>query len=181
MMSVFPRLTRPRQPPGISNKHAPHTLTPGFSVDVFGRSDLFTGILVGVFGAGAVLAAVLPRLRPPVWASAALSGIGMLVLAFSPNLFAALLGLGISGFGFLSSVTSATTTIQLRLDANMRGRVMAVWSVAFLGVRPIASLVDGFVAETLGLRYAAAAMTLPALIIAAALWRMRDRGLDIKG
>lgn len=158
-----------------------NTLTPGFSVDVFGRSDLFTGILVGIFGAGAVMAAVIPSLRPPVWASAGLAGVGMLVLAASPNLLVALVGLGISGFGFLSSITSATTTIQLSLDANMRGRVMAVWSVAFLGVRPIASLVDGFVAETLGLRYAAAAMTLPVLIVAARLWLRRSQGFSRGG
>ena len=40
---------------------------------------------------------------------------------------------------------------------------MALWGVAFLGVRPIASLVDGLIATWLGLRYAAFLMALPVL------------------
>jgi hypothetical protein len=58
-----------------------------------------------------------------------------------------------------------------------RGRVMALWSVAFLGLRPFASLLDGALAGAFGVRVAAIVLALPALGCAA--WvavRARTRG-----
>ena len=46
---------------------------------------------------------------------------------------------------------------------------MALWSIAFLGVRPIGSLLDGILASWAGLRIAAFAIAIPAILAAVAL------------
>ena len=61
-------------------------------------------------------------------------------------------------------------TLQLGVADHQRGRVMALWSVAFLGTRPLAALIDGGLATLVGARAATALMALPA--IGAALWVM---------
>jgi hypothetical protein len=57
------------------------------------------------------------------------------------------------------------------VEENQRGRIMALWSVAFLGLRPVASLVDGALAGTLGVRVAGICLALPALAGAVVIWR----------
>ena len=47
----------------------------------------------------------------------------------------------------MTALQTATTHLQLGVEANQRGRIMALWSIAFLGVRPLASLLDGIVAD----------------------------------
>ena len=75
-----------------------------------------------------------------------------------------LAGLGIAGFGWLAAVMLATTAIQVLVADQHRGRVMALWSVAFMGVRPISSLVSGLLASTGGPQLAALLFALPAVL-----------------
>jgi predicted MFS family arabinose efflux permease len=150
------------------------TLTPGFATEVFHRKDTLVGVLVGAFGVGAVLAAFFSgrspgNVRARVVASMTVFGLGMTAFALAPNLAVALPALLIAGAGYLSSNATATTAIQLEVEDSQRGRVMALWSVAFLGVRPFGSLADGAVASGVGLRPAGVMMALPALIAAGLL------------
>lgn len=147
-----------------------NTLTPEFVTKLFGERDTFVGVLVGAFGAGAVTAAFLgSRARSGVDRRLAITlgvlGTGMVGFAVSPRLWFAVPALVVGGFGFLAANTTATTAIQLGVSDEQRGRVMALWSVAFLGVRPFGSLVDGAVASAVGLRPAALLMAVPALAV----------------
>ena len=156
------------------------TLTPGFSEEVFGRSDTLTGLLVGAFGAGAALAAATAagRARDPVRRLAAgcvFMGLSMLGFALSPSLPLALAALFCGGYGFMVTNTGATTALALEAAPEQRGRVMALWSLCFLGTRPVASLADGALAATAGLREAAVFMTLPVLAAGAAMAVLRRR------
>ncbi len=81
----------------------------------------------------------------------------------------------VGGLGFLDSVTSATTVLQLEVDDAMRGRIMALWSVAFLGLRPVGSLVDGAVASAAGVRAGALTMAVPAFVGAGAMVALHRR------
>jgi MFS family permease len=148
-----------------------NTLTPGFSTQIFHRADTLTGYLVGAAGLGAVLAAVTvagrfkePVRRLPV--SCLIMGAGIVGFGLSTRLPLAFLGLAVAGFGFLVTNTASTTSLQLEVADDQRGRVMALWSVCFLGTRPIGSLVDGGIASTVGLRAAALAMAVPVLVAA---------------
>jgi len=63
-------------------------------------------------------------------------------------------GFGLTGVGFVLALTGFTSVVQRRTPDALRGRVMALWTVAFLGNRPIAALIDGAVADRAGPRWA---------------------------
>src|SRR5262249_47887083 len=83
----------------------------------------------------------------------------------------------IAGFGYLASNARATTQLQLEVDETQRGRVMALWSVAFLGLRPFASLIDGLIAQAVGVRFAAIVLAMPALLAAVLIGRRIRAGV----
>ncbi len=82
----------------------------------------------------------------------------------------------LAGIGYLASNTSATTRLQLGVSESERGRIMALWGVAFLGLRPIASLVDGALAAVFGVRVAGVVLALPALAGALVLFAQTRAG-----
>jgi hypothetical protein len=100
----------------------------------------------------------------------------MILFALSPWLPLALVLLVAAGFGYLASNTSATSRLQLEVAESQRGRIMALWGIAFLGVRPLASLVDGAIASTAGVRTAGVVLSLPAIGVAVAIAAARARG-----
>jgi hypothetical protein len=126
---------------------------------------------VGAFGAGAVLSAILivPRLKNVPYIlgqSLVVLGVGMGILAVAPTLPIALAGMAIAGAGFLISLTRATTRIQNAVPEDQLGRVMALWSVCFIGTRPVVALIDGAIAELIHPRVAAGTMALMPLAMA---------------
>jgi hypothetical protein len=73
----------------------------------------------------------------------------------------------LAGFGYLAANTHATSRLQLEVEEAHRGRIMALWSVAFLGLRPLASIGDGAIASAAGVRVSAVVLAVPALACAA--------------
>ena len=150
-----------------------NTLAPAFAEE-FGRPDTHAGFVLGVFGAGAVTAALLlagrvAGSRRRMGVTLALLGGGVSLFALSPWLAVGLVALFVGGFGYLASNTSATSRLLLEIDEAQRGRMMALWTVAFLGLRPFASLVDGAIAGAWGVRTAGVVLAAPALAAAAAI------------
>jgi MFS family permease len=144
------------------------TLTPQFAKQIFHRSDTMSGALMGAFGAGAVLASLLPyrhddRLGRLIAPMLAVMGAGMIAFSVIPWLWVAAACLAIAGFGYLAGQTRATALLQLAVDDSQRGRVMALWSLAFLGSRPFASLVDGGLSKLVGVRVATILLAIPVL------------------
>ena len=112
-----------------------------------------------------------------MFATLLLLGGGITGFALTPWLPLALPVLFVAGIGYLASNTHATSRLQLGVEPWERGRIMALWSVAFLGLRPFASIVDGAIAGAFGVRAAGVLLALPAL--ACAVWiavRARTRG-----
>ncbi|HET7045735.1 MAG TPA: hypothetical protein VFI37_12870, partial [Gaiellaceae bacterium] len=99
---------------------------------------------------------------------------GVAGFASSPWLALALPIVAVGGFGYLTSNTTATARLQLEVAEHQQGRIMALWSIAFLGLRPVSSLADGAIAAAAGVRVAGIALVLPALAAAGLLVR-RDR------
>ena len=121
-----------------------------------------------MFGLGAVSAALLVAGRVAgsqgrMAVTLALLGGGIVLFSIAPWLPLGFVFLAVAGFGYLASNTSATTRLQLGVAESHRGRIMALWSVAFLGLRPLASLADGGLAATIGVRGAGIVLALPAL------------------
>jgi MFS family permease len=161
-----------------------NTLAPAFA-HAFGRRDTVAGFIIGAFGAGAVTAALLVAgrvagSRRRLTVTLALLGCCVIAFALSPWLPLAFVLLFVAGFGYLASNTSATTRLQLGVSEAQRGRMMALWGVAFLGLRPLASLADGAIASAAGVRAAGVILALPALAGALLLLLVghRERGRE---
>jgi MFS family permease len=156
-----------------------NTLTPAMA-DLLGGGDALVGWLVSAFGAGAATMAfgVGALRRRVAQGPMGVAGLGILAaglagFAVSPSAAAAIASLALSGIGFLLAVTALTTELQQRVDDDLRGRVMALWGVAFLGSRPAAALLDGAVADLFGPRTAAALAA--GITAAVAVWVARAR------
>ncbi|ADB53838.1 MFS transporter [Conexibacter woesei] len=117
--------------------------------------------LTTAMGAGAILGAIAngsrARVRPAMLVAASLAfGALMLVLSSAPTMAlaaVALVPVGAASVAFSASVNSA---LQLAVEPAMRGRVMALYSVVFLGSTPIGAPLMGWLANTAGPRTALA-------------------------
>jgi len=156
-----------------------NTEAPAFA-RAFGRPDTDAGYVIGAFGAGAVAAAFLlagrvAGSRRRMLATLSLLGGGIVAFSAVPWLSVGFVVLFAAGFGYLASATSATSRLQLGVEEHQRGRIMALWSVAFLGLRPLASLADGAIAGAFGVRVAGVCLALPALAGAGAIVALERR------
>jgi MFS family permease len=109
-------------------------------------------------------------------------GIVSVMVALAPTLHmavAAMVPLGIASIVFF---ITANSTLQLAARADMRGRVMALYGVVFLGTTPIASPIAGWVGEHLGARTAIAGGGVIALVTGlAGLWLLARRSAIAEG
>lgn len=131
------------------------TLTPPMADDFGGGSQL-VAILVSAFGLGAVsVSPLVGRIRGRIGANRIGSvglitlAVSMLALAASPNAAVATLSFYIGGVGMFMGVAGFTARIQDRVPEGLRGRIMALWSVAFIGSRPLAAAANGAIADRL--------------------------------
>lgn len=151
------------------------------------RPELAAGLLASSFGAGAVLTVLgIRALHARIgYRTAGVSGMALLAgmllaIALKPGLVlscALLLG---AGAGYFLAVTSLTTLLQLAVPDHLRGRVMALWGVCFLGSRPVAAFVDSNLAALFSPQVAIAVV---AVLVALAALRVRVSiaTLDVPG
>ena len=108
--------------------------------------------LMAAMGIGAVFGglAVAHRSRPstPMLSLIGLAfGIMLLVVAVAPTEAVAIAALVFMGVCSISFIATANATIQLQADPAMRGRVMALYAIAFLGSTPIGAPLVGWIAD----------------------------------
>ena len=113
-----------------------------------------------------------------------LFGLFVLAASFAPTFVLAIVLLVTVGFFSVYFTSLGNITLQLESSPEMRGRVMALWAVAFLGSTPIGGPIVGWVGEYAGPRWALAlggfAAVLAAIIGARNLRRQRQADLEIK-
>jgi MFS family permease len=123
-------------------------------------------------GLGAVVGGLYTASRSPgrptrlVWA-ALFFGVTVLLTAVAPVLPLALLALVAVGFCSISFTSLGNATLQLESAPEMRGRVMSLWTMAFLGTTPIGGPIIGWVGEHAGPRLALAIGGAAAFVAAA--------------
>lgn len=128
-----------------------------FADDVFhagaGSYSLFNTVMAVGSLAGALLAARRGTSRMRVLIGSALVfGLLELVAAVAPSLWLfALLMAPIGMFGMTVNVT-ANTSVQMSTDPAMRGRVMALYMMVFMGGTPIGAPIAGWITDTYGVR-----------------------------
>lgn len=81
-------------------------------------------------------------------------GVGQTLLAWSPNLVAATILAVPAGITTMLVISGSTTMVQLRAAPAMRGRVLAMLTVVFLGSTPVGGPIMGYVGEHMGARWA---------------------------
>jgi MFS family permease len=117
------------------------------------------GVMASVMGGGAVIGGLISaaRARPRARALclAAIGwGIAILAAAVAPSFALELAALVFVGYGSITFNSLAKTTLQLAAKPEMRGRVMALWALAWLGSTPIGGPIVGWAGQAFGARWA---------------------------
>jgi MFS family permease len=123
------------------------------SLPLFGRGALHGGpttysALFAAFGFGSVAGGVYctrhPKTGVPRMARAALLyAAAMLATALTTRTYAAAAMLTVVGFASITFLTTGNSTVQLAARPDMRGRMTALWSTAFVGSTPIGATIIG--------------------------------------
>ena len=115
------------------------------------------GFMTAAMGVGAVVGGLLVAtrgrtgLRPLVLAAAAF-GFAVALATAAPSLPLELVALAFAGGASISFMSTGNSTLQLTARPAMRGRVMALWFVAFQGSTPVGGPIVGWVMEAIGPR-----------------------------
>jgi MFS family permease len=129
------------------------------------------GIMTAAMGAGAVVGGLIVAARGrtglrPLSAAAAAFGVVLLLAAVAPNLPLALAALVLVGWASVAFMATGNSTMQLAAAPEMRGRVMSLWFVAFMGSTPIGGPLIGWVMSWAGARVGLGAGGVAALLVA---------------
>jgi MFS family permease len=138
-------------------------LMPIFADQILGGGSETLGLLMGASGTGALVAALILASRRQVfglgsWVAFASGGLGISLILFSfSNIFwLSLLLLIPVGFSMMTQMSSSNTLIQAMVPDELRGRVMSVYSMMFMGMAPLGALLAGSLAGILGAPYTVA-------------------------
>ena len=133
-------------------------LLPLFAKNVFkGNAGTF-GAMSAVMGVGALAGALVSasRRKPTrkmLIASAFAVGIALILGAGAPTLALEMACLVLIGAFSIIFISTSNSMLQLNSEDSMRGRVMALYSVVFVGSAPVGGLLIGWVAQQFGPRY----------------------------
>ena len=135
--------------------------------------------LTSLMGGGAVVGGLLiaTRNRPNIHRLTAIGatfGLLILAVAAAPDLETALVLIFPMGAASIAFIATANATLQLRADPSMRGRVMALYAIAFLGTTPIGSPLVGWISQVSSPRVALAVGGV-ATVTASVVTRYRHR------
>jgi MFS family permease len=132
-------------------------LLPIFAEQVLHGDARTQGFLVSAAAAGALAGALYLANRRSVrglgrviaWA-AAVFGAGLIALGLSPWLWLTLAVMPLIGLGLMVQMAATNTVLQTIVDDDKRGRVMSFYSMAFMGMVPLGSLLAGILAHFIG-------------------------------
>ncbi|MCX7670895.1 MAG: MFS transporter, partial [Anaerolineae bacterium] len=100
---------------------------------------------------GSLVVASLTRARRKGWQltfGSFLFPLALIAFAFSRSFVLSLAILVVVGFGFITQNTTSNTLVQAIVPDELRGRVMSVYSLMFMGTMPFGSLLAGWLAQT---------------------------------
>ncbi len=137
------------------------TIMPAFVKDTLGGDSRTLGYVMSAIGAGAVTAALYLAARKEVKGlgkvvtmAAIIFGISLVVMSqveWKGVVYAVCMFVG---FGFVATLASCNTLLQTMVDDDKRGRVMSFYTMAFAGVTPIGSMLQGALAKSMGISFA---------------------------
>jgi MFS family permease len=132
-------------------------LLPIFAQEILHGGPRTQGFLVSAAGLGALAGALNLAMRRSVrglglviaWAPVVF-GFGLIALGLSSQLWLTLLVMPVIGLGLMVQMASTNTVLQTIVEDDKRGRVMSFYSMAFMGMVPLGSLLAGILAHFIG-------------------------------
>lgn len=154
------------------------TLMPIFAAEVFAGGADTLGVLIGAAGMGGIAGMLLLASRKDVrglmaWiaASAVAAGAALIVFSYSRSFVLSLAMIAVVGLAALMVAMGVSTIIQTIVEDRMRGRVMGLFTVSFMGMFPLGSLAAGAVAEWIGPQHTLAVGGVACVLVSIWLWR----------
>lgn len=135
-------------------------LMPIFAKEMLHGNAQTLGFLLSMAGVGALFGALylagkksISGLGKWICIASLILGLGLVGLAFVDKFIIALILLFFIGFGMVVVIASCNTLVQDIVDDDKRGRVMSLYTMAFMGTTPIGSLLGGAIAHKIGVPY----------------------------
>ena len=132
-------------------------LMPVFATDLLHGGAETLGFLMGSSGLGALFGALYLASRGSVvglWraipAASAVFGVGIMAFSWSRSFWLSMLLLLGAGCAMLLQIASSNTIIQTIVEEDKRGRIMSLFTMAFMGIAPFGSLLEGSLASHIG-------------------------------
>ncbi|MDQ3685020.1 MAG: MFS transporter [Acidobacteriota bacterium] len=132
-------------------------LMPIFADRILGGGASGLGMLMGASGIGALAGALMLASRNGLrglgrWValSSAGFGVGLILFALSRTFWLSAALLVPIGFSMMIQMASSNTLVQSMVPDELRGRVMAVYSMMFMGMAPFGALLAGTLSERVG-------------------------------
>src|SRR5579864_1864799 len=153
-------------------------LMPIFADKILHSGARGLGILMGATGVGALIGALMLAAKSGIrglgtWVavSTAAFGITLIVFSWSHVFWLSALVLVPVGMAMMVEMASSNTLIQAMVPDELRGRVMAVYSMMFMGMAPLGALFAGILADRLGSPLTVSIGAVACLAGAAVFWR----------
>jgi MFS family permease len=132
------------------------TLMPVFADRILGAGAGGLGVLMGMSGAGALIGALALAAKRSLrglgrwvaWSSAAF-GVSLILFSLSRTFWLSALLLVPVGCSMMVQMASSNTLIQSMIPDHLRGRVMSIYSMMFMGMAPFGALMAGALAHRL--------------------------------
>ncbi|MBC9733824.1 MFS transporter [Nocardioides sp. zg-578] len=155
------------------------------ATDVFGKGATEYGLLGTYMAVGSLTGALLAARRPVirlrlVVGAAVLFGVAEIVAGLLPTYLTFAIWMPLLGLSALTMITAANTLMQVSTAPALRGRVMALYLMIFMGGTPVGAPVVGWVGETFGARWTlvgGGAITLVGVALAVLWYVARSGGL----
>jgi len=145
----------------LSMMGMPYTiLMPVFAKEILNGGSHTFGFLIGASGLGALIGAIYLAYRKTVLGllrliplTAGIFGLGLVAFSFSRLFWLSLPIMLFTGAGMMLQLAASNTIIQTIVDDDKRGRVMSIYTMAFMGLAPFGSLAAGSLANLIGAPY----------------------------
>ncbi|MFN7143817.1 MAG: MFS transporter, partial [Myxococcota bacterium] len=137
--------------------------------DAQSYGELLSAFGIGAVAAGLVVASAVRRFgnRPFIATTCLLSAAGLGVLSLAETLPVALLGAGLSGMGWIGTISTVNAGVQMRAPPEVRARALAYYLTFAVGGQASGSLLGGWVASHVGLPWALRLCTGMLVVVAA--------------
>ncbi len=158
------------------------TIMPVVAEEVFHKDASGLGTLYMVAGLGALIGTVLvssvsKKMNPVVFifSGAIIFSLSLIAFSFMNNFAASLVFMFFSGLGLIMQFATMNTTIQRSVEDSLRGRVMSLYTLMFLGLSPIGSFQIGLIAEHMGAMFAIRVGAIVILVFSILLFMQRAK------